>query len=113
MKIFSNLPGNLRVLFGALRQVSMLLSVFWLLAALFGPWLTNRFQSKPNLVVALGTVGLQFDPGAMELKPDTAPRGSLELKNLQGTLQLDIGSDDAPLVSAVRWTLLPAIAVFA
>src|SRR6478735_5261637 len=113
MKIFTNLPGSLRVLFGALRMVSMLLSVLWLLAALFGPWLTHRFQSKPNLVVELGIVSLQLDQGAMELKPDSAPPGSLELKPLQGALHLDIGSNDAPLISAVRRTLIPAIAVFA
>jgi len=113
MKLFTNLPGKLRVLFGALRLLSLLFSIFWLLAALFGPWLTNRFQSKPNLVVALGTVSLQLDKGAMELKPDSAPTGSLELKNLQGTLHIDIGSNDAPLISAVRLTLFPAVVVFA
>jgi hypothetical protein len=113
MKLFTNLPGNLRALFGALRLLSVIFSVFWLLAALLGPWVTNRFQSKPNLVVALGEVTLQPEHGAVELKPDSAPPGSMELKPLHGTLQIDIGSNDAALTSAVRRTLIPTVLLYA
>ena len=113
MKIFTNLPASLRVLFGFLRLTAILLAVFWLLLVAFGPWLTNRFQSNPNLTISMGEVTLQPNQGALELKSDSAKSGALVLSSLRGTLQMDIGSKDARLVSAVRLTLFPAIMVFA
>jgi len=103
----------LRSLFGFLRVMTVLLAVFWLFLTLFGPWLTNRFQSRPNLVVSLGDVSLPSNPGAMELKSDTARPGALALKSLRGTLEVDIGSNDAGLVRAVRLALIPALVIFA
>ena len=110
MKIFSTLPGYLRVFFGFMRGLTVVFAVFWLLLLTLGTWLETRFASKPNLSVTLGEVSLQTTPGALALTSHTAKPDSLVLHGLRGQLNLDVLNGDAELISAARWTILPAMA---
>lgn len=111
MKMFTNLPGNLRALFGALRIVSVLFGFFWLLILLVGSWVPKQFSDEPRLMVTVGDLLLRVDPAAVALKSDTAKAGSLGLSFMRGSLQMDLCSQDARLVSALRQTVLPSVAV--
>ncbi len=111
MKIFTNLPGNLRVLFGALRILSVLLGAFWLLMLSFGSRIPKQFAGETKLMVSVGEVVLQAGPAAVALNSDSAKPGSLGLNFLRGNLQVDLCSPDAGLVSALRWTVIPAALV--
>lgn len=108
MKIFTNLPGSLRVLFGFIRGLTVVLAVFWLLILTINTLLPKR-TADPKLMVTLGEVSLQAAPGALALANPTGKLVPVVLGGLRGKLQLNVLSDDAPLVSAARWSLLPAI----
>lgn len=110
MKIFTNLPGNLRVLFGFLRGVTAFFAAFWLLDLTFGAWIQTRFTDQPKLMVTLGEVSLHASPQALALTTPTGKPASVALNGLRGQLQLDLLSRDADLVSAARWSLFPAMA---
>ena len=109
MKIFTNLPGYLRVLFSFFRGLTLLLAAFWLLTLMFGSWIQARFAGEPKLLVTLGEVSLQAAPGALALTSPTAPPGSVVLGGLRGQLRLDLFSHDAAMVAAARWAILPAM----
>ncbi len=111
MKLFTNLPGNLRVLFGFLRILTVIMATFWLLTLTFNTWLQNRFVDEPKLMVTVGEISLPAAPGAVGLSADRAKPGSLNLPALRGTLQMDLCSKDAALVSALRWTMIPSMVV--
>lgn len=112
MKLFTNLPGSLRFLFGLLRTLSVLLATLWLLALILGPWIQKQFSDEPRLMVTVGEVMLKVDPAVVSLDADNTKPGSLALSSMRGTLQMDLISKDADLVSAMRWTIFPAMAVF-
>lgn len=109
MKIFTNLPGNLRALFGFLRIVTILMGTFWVLTFTFNTWIQNRFVDEPKLIVTVGEIALPTAPGAVKLNSDTAKPGSLALGSLRGTLQMDLCSKDPALASALRLTILPSM----
>jgi len=113
MKISPKLPGNLRALFGILQVGSVAASLAWILMLASFAWIPNLSNDKPRLLVSVGHVSLQSPPDAIGLKSDTAKPGSLGLVDLQGALQVDLCSEDPALVSALRWTALPSIAVLA
>ena len=112
MKIFPNLPGNLRILFGFSRGLTALLAAFWLFQLTMGAWFQTRFMADQNLMVTLGEVSLQAAPGALALTTRTAKPGEVVLHGLRGQLNLNLNllSGEANLVSAARWSLLPAMA---
>lgn len=112
MKLFTNLPGNLRALFGFLRLLVVLLGLFWFFSLTLNPWIQRRFTDDPKLIVSVGEVSLQTSPGPIQLDSNSARPGSLALTGLRGMLQMDLLSGDAALVSALRWTMFPAMAVF-
>lgn len=110
MKIFTNLPGNLRALFGFLRFLTIMMAVFWLLTLTFNTWIQNRFMDEPKLIVTMGEISLPATVSdAVGLSSDTAKPGSLGLVGLRGRLQMDLCSKDAALVSALRWTMIPSM----
>lgn len=111
MKLFTNLPGNLRALFGFLRIMTVMMAVFWILTLTFNTWIQNRFVDEPKLIVTVGEIALPTAPSAIQLSSDTAKPGSLVLHSLRGTLQMDLCSKDAALVSALRLTIIPSMAV--
>jgi hypothetical protein len=111
MKLFTNLPGNLRALFGLLRYLTLLLGVFWLLTLTFHTWIQKRFVDEPKLIVTVGEITLPKAAEAIELTAKDAKPGSMALQNLRGTLQMDLCSNDAAMVSALRWTMIPSMAV--
>lgn len=111
MKIFPKLPGILRFYFGLARFLSMMLAAFWLLTLALTPWIQHRFIDEPKLMVTVGEVMLRVDPAAVRLDSTSAKPGSLGLSSLKGTLQMDLISRDADLVSTLRWTIYPSIAV--
>lgn len=111
MKILTNLPGNLRALFGLLRFLAIMMAAFWLLTLTFHTWIQNRFVDEPKLIVTMGEVSLPTAPGAVGLSSDRAKPGSLVLQSLRGTLQMDLCSKDAALVTALRWTMIPSMVV--
>ena len=110
MKTFTNLPGYLRILFGFLRGLTLVLAAFWLLDLTFGAWFQRQFMDDPNLMVTLGEVSLQAAPEALALTSRTTKPPSVELHGLRGQLNLNLLSRDADLVSAARWSLFPAMA---
>lgn len=110
MKLFTNLPGNLRALFGFLRIMTVIMAVFWLLTLTFNPWVRSRFADS-KLIVTVGEITLPKAAEMIELTAKNAESGALALHNLRGTLQMDLCSKDAALVSALRWTMIPSMIV--
>jgi len=112
MKLFNNLPGGLRAAFGALRFATVILGAFWLFMATFNGWVAKRFSDNPKLMVAVGEISLPAGVRAVELASQSTKPGDLKVGGLRGGLEVDLLSDDAALVSAVRWTMIPAMATF-
>ncbi len=112
MKIFTNLPGNLRALFSFLRILTIIMAAFWLLTLTFHTWIQNQFMDEPKLIVTVGEISLPVEPKAVGLISDSAKPGSLGVVGLRGSLQVDLCSKDAELVSALRWTMIPSMVVF-
>ncbi len=128
MKLFTNLPGNLRALFGFLRIVSVVFAAIWLQVLLFGPFLIRYVQSDSHLMVSVGEVSFQGPAGApageisisdrpvagaVALESDHAKPGAVALNSLRAGLQLDLASNDPALTSAVRRLLFPSEVIFA
>lgn len=113
MKIYPNLAGSLRFYFGLARALALVFAAFWFLILTFSPSFRNFFGNESKLMVSVGEARLQTDSGAVSLASDTAKAGSLAVVNLRGSLQADLLSQDAALVSALRWTIYPCIVVFA
>jgi hypothetical protein len=112
MKLTPNLAGSLRFYFSLARALCMVFAAFWLLTLVFAPWLQKQFVDQPKLMVTVGEVMLPADLTAVALNAPPAKPGSLALSSLRGTLQMDLISQDAALLSALRWTILPSVAVF-
>lgn len=111
MKLFTNLPGSLRVLFGTLRLLAVVTLVLVLLAFTCILWAAKQSLDKPKFMVTVGEVLLPagFDP--VRLESDGTNGGAIVVGSLRGTLQMDLVSKNAELVSALCWTTFPAIAV--
>ena len=112
MKLLPNLPGSLRFYFGLARNLCVLLAAFWLLVLTFAPWIQRQFVDEPKLMVTVGEVMLRGAPDTIAVDSNSAPSGSLALSTTRGTLQVDLISNDADLVSTLRWTVFPSVAVF-
>ncbi len=112
MKLFTNLPGNLRAFFGALRLLVVVFAAFWFLTLTFNAWIQKRFADDPKLIVTVGEVTVKQMERPPALVSATAKPGSLILGDLRAPFQADLLTDDAALASAVRWTVLPAMVVF-
>lgn len=112
MKMYPNLAGGLRFYFGVARTLSLVFAAFWLLTLTFSPSLKQLFGEDAKLMVSVGEAQLQTDPNGVVLPSDTAKPGSLAMVNMRGSLRADLLSKDAALVSALRWTVYPCIAVF-
>ncbi len=110
MKILTNLPRLLRGLFGILRVVTIALGFFWLLAV-SNSWIIHRFGGESKMIVTVGEMSLPAADNKLGLSSDTAKQGSLALHSLRGTLQVDLASQDPALVSALRLTIIPSMAV--
>jgi hypothetical protein len=111
MKMFTNLPGNLRALFSLLRFMTLILAVFWLLMLTFNVWIQRRYMDDPKVAFTFGEAYLQAAPNAVGLDSDTAKPGSLSLVDLRGNLRVDLCSGDFALVSAIYRSLIPVLAV--
>jgi hypothetical protein len=109
MKMFTNLPGTLRALFGFMRIMTVVMAVFWLLTLAYNAWIQDRFGHASGLIATVGQISLPAAVGAIGLSSDTANPGALKLSSLCGTLQVDLCSNDAGLVSALRWSIIPAM----
>jgi len=109
MKIFTNLPSTLRALFGFLRIMTVILAVFWLTTLALNTRIQNHFGHDSGLMATLGEISLPGAPGSVGLSSDTASPTSLKLQSLRGTLQVDLSSNDAVLVSALRWSIFPSM----
>lgn len=111
MKMFTNLPRVLRTLFGFLRVMTLILAVFWVLTLAYNTWIQRSFGHDAKLIATVGEISLPTSPGVIGLGSDTASPGSLTLQSLRGTLQVDVASQDAALVSALRQAIFPSMAV--
>jgi len=111
MKMFTNLPGLLRSLFGFLRVMTLIIAVFWLLTLTFNVWIQKTFGHDAKFIATVGEISLPAAPGALGLASDTASAGSLKLHSLRGTLQVDLASNDAAMASALRQAIYPSMAV--
>ncbi len=111
MKIFTNLPGLLRSLFGFLRVMTLIMAVFWVLTLTFNTWIQKSFGHDARLMASVGEITLPASPGGLGLASDTATPGSLTLHALRGALQMDLANQDTALVSAFRRAIFPSMAV--
>lgn len=111
MKIFPNLAGSLRFYFGLARALVVLFAALWLVTLTFGPSIRKFLGAGPGLMVAVGEASLQTAPNAVGLSADRASPGSLLLGGLRGSLKFDLLTKDDALLSALRWTVFPTIAV--
>lgn len=111
MKIFTNLPGNLRALFTLLRFMTIALAACWLLMLTFNVWIQKHYVDAPRVTFTFGEGWLQTEPSAVGLRSDTARPGSLGLADLRGMLRVDLSSNDAALVSAFYWSVIPVLTV--
>ena len=111
MKLFTNLPGNLRALFGFLRILTIAFGLCWVLGLTVNTWLHYGFGQEAKFMVTMGEISLPTAPDAVGLSSNSAKPGSLGLLSLRGTLQADLCSQDAALVSALRQTILPFMAI--
>jgi hypothetical protein len=112
MHLFTILPRTLHSLFTLLRYLVLLLAVFWFFNLTFNTWIQKRFTDNPKLIVTVGDVSLKNSSDTVRLNSDTAGPGALAMTGLRGTLQTDLLSKDPALVSALRWTMLPSMAVY-
>lgn len=110
MKIFSNLPGNLRALFRFLRVMTIIFAVFWSIVLVYNAWIQKSFGSEAKLMITVGEIALPVVRGAVDLSSNTAAPGSLALEAVRGKLQVDLASQDAALTSAVRQAIIPSMA---
>ncbi len=111
MKMFTNLPGNLRAVFGLLRFMTIALAAFWLLMLTFNVWVQRHYMDSPKAAFTFGEAWLQAAPGTVGLSSDTAKPGSLGVVGLRGILRVDLCSNDGALVSAIYWSIIPVLAV--
>ena len=109
MKTINKLPGILRRLFGFLRIATVVLAFFWLLALITNTWFQIPTGHDARLIAEVGQISLPEAPGSVGLSSDTATAGSLMLHSLHGTLQVDLRSNDAALVSALQQAIIPAV----
>jgi hypothetical protein len=108
MKHIGNLPRNLRTLFSVLRVLVLLLGIFWFFNLTFNSWVQRRFTDNPRLMVSVGDVQWTSNPKPVALPTDQAA-AALAVTSPRGSLQVDLLSRDADLISATRKTLLPAM----
>lgn len=108
MKIFTNLPGNLRALFGFLRITIVILGFSLLLSLIFS---FSPFNYSWHDSLTAGEVELQADQDLIALKSDTAKHGALAMTSLRGTLRAQMGGSDEGLVAALHKTVMPAMFV--
>ncbi|HEY4249317.1 MAG TPA: DUF2975 domain-containing protein [Lacunisphaera sp.] len=108
MKIFTNLPGNLRAVFAFLRGVIVILGFGWLLNLIFS---FSPFNYSTHVSMTAGDVTLQVDQGLIALKSGTANHDALTLTSLRGTLLAQMGEGNEGLVAALHRTVMPAIFV--
>jgi len=113
MRIFPTLAGSLRFYFGVARALAVLFGVFVLFIFTLGPVLHERlFTDDPKLMIPVGEVSLKTKSTAIGMEAKTAKPGSLSLAELRGSFEADLLTDDPALASALRWTILPSVAVF-
>jgi hypothetical protein len=111
MKMFTNLPGSLRFLFDVLRVLTVFFAAVWGLVMISSPLMQRKLNDGSKLSIAVGDVMFRIDPAAVKLQSNSASPGSLELYSLRGSLKMDLLSQDANLVSALRRTVLPVMVV--
>ncbi len=111
MKLFTNLPGTLRALFGFLRIMTIIMAVFWALTLVYNTWIQKNFGHDTKLIATIGEISLPNTQGKIGLGSNTASPGSLVLSALRGTLQVDLAGQDSTLNSAIRQAIVPSMAV--
>ena len=108
MKLFTNLPGNLRAVFGFLRIAIVVLGFCWLLDLIFS---FSPFNFNAHVKVTAGDIALHADQDSIVLASGTSTPGSLALTALRGTLVADFASNDEGLVAALHRAIIPSMAV--
>ncbi len=109
MKLITNLPGKLRVLFGLLRGLTVVLAAFWLLVLIVGAWSQSRLGEGTKLMLTLGEAAVQTVPATVAKPSPSSKPDALVLTGLRGQLQVNLLSREADLVSAARWSVFPAM----
>jgi hypothetical protein len=109
MKALTKLPGMLRALFSFLRIMTLIMAVFWLLTLTYNTWIQRRLGHDAELMVSVGEISLPAGPESVGLSSDRASPASLQLHAMRGTLLVDLCSNDDALVSALRWSIIPAV----
>jgi hypothetical protein len=110
MKIFTNLPSTLHILFNCLRILTMVMAVFWTLTLAYNTWIQKHLGYDTKLIATVGEISLPNTQG-FGLGSDTASPGSLVLQSLRGTLQADLASRDPALTSTLRQAIIPPMAI--
>ncbi len=111
MKLFTNLPGNLRALFGFLRILTLLTAFSWLTGAIFFSPLLGRWLPERNFHITLGDVALKASPDSIRLKADTGNADSLSLHDLRGSLRANFSTRSESLQARLMMSIFPAALV--
>ena len=112
MKLFTNLPRTLRVIFGSFRILTVVLIVLGICGFLFLFWAKKQSSDDPKLIVNMGEVFLKIDHSPTPPSAEIDQTMAVQLDKLRGHLQMDILTEDANMGSALRWTILPLLSLF-
>ncbi len=111
MKRFTNLPANLRALFGFLRVITIAGGFFAVLSVIFDFTILPRLGADSSVGMTMGEVALRADPVASELHTPGAKPGALMLKSVRATLVAKPGSQDAALRAVLLQSVVPYLLV--
>ena len=111
MKRFTNLPANLRALFGFLRVLTIAGGLFAILGVTLDLIILPRFGAHTGTSMTMGEIALRADPAAIELSTPGAKPGTLVLKSVRATLQAKPGSQDVALRSTLLQSTVPSLLI--
>ena len=111
MKRFTNLPANLRVLFGFLRGLTIVGGVLALMGVIMDFAVLPRFGAGGSIGVMMGEVALRANPDAIELNTPGARPGALTLKGMRASLRAQPGGEDKVVRAILLQSTVPSLLV--
>jgi len=111
MKRFTNLPANLRALFGVLRVLTIIGGFFAILSVCMNFTILPHYGADSSVDMTMGEVALSVDPAAIQLTTAGAKPNALVLKSVRATLQAKPGSKDTALRSTLLQCTVPYLLV--
>lgn len=97
----TNLPRNLRKLFGFLRAISLLALFAWPLVLLVNPWIQKHFVDAPKSMHSIGEFAFIARDAPLILAGKPAGSLQMEVSMLRGNGSINLAAVDDRL----RWTI--------